>query len=90
MSRYFQSENRYRDTAVSPDGKTIYIATDPGGLAEALAGGAARRMQNPGAILAFTYEGEGDATGSEPVPQVTTNQPRSGRPNSGEPGSIFW
>ena len=34
MSRYFQSENRYRDTAVSPDGKTIYIATDPGGLAE--------------------------------------------------------
>ena len=27
--RYFQSENRYRDTAVSPDGKTIYIATDP-------------------------------------------------------------
>ena len=31
FSRYFQSDNRYRDTAVSPDGKTIYIATDPGG-----------------------------------------------------------
>ena len=30
FSRYFQSDNRYRDTAVSPDGKTIYIATDPG------------------------------------------------------------
>jgi PQQ-dependent dehydrogenase (s-GDH family) len=59
FSRYFQSENRYRDTAVNPDGKTIYIATDPGGLVEALAGGAARTMQNPGAILAFTYEGEG-------------------------------
>ena len=67
MSRYFQSENRYRDTAISPDGKTIYIATDPGGMAEALAGGPARRMQNPGAILAFTYEGEGAATGSEPA-----------------------
>ncbi len=90
MSRYFQSENRYRDTAVSPDGKTIYIATDPGGLAEALAGGATRRMQNPGAILAFTYEGEGDATGSEPATQVTTNQPRSDRPNCSEPGSLFW
>ena len=59
FSRYFQSENRYRDTAVSPDGRTIYIATDPGGLAEALSGGSTGKMQNPGAILAFTYVGEG-------------------------------
>jgi PQQ-dependent dehydrogenase (s-GDH family) len=61
MWRYFQSENRYRDTAVSPDGRTIYIATDPGGLVEALGGGATGTMQNPGAILAFTYVGEGAA-----------------------------
>ena len=59
FSRYFQSENRYRDTAVSPDGRTIYIATDPGGLAESMSGGSTGKMQNPGAILAFTYEGEG-------------------------------
>ena len=59
MSRYFQSENRYRDTAISPDGRTIYIATDPGGLAEAQGGGTTSTMQNPGAILAFTYVGEG-------------------------------
>jgi PQQ-dependent dehydrogenase (s-GDH family) len=59
FQRYFQSENRYRDTAVSPDGRTIYIATDPGGLAEALNGGSTGRMRNPGAILAFTYVGEG-------------------------------
>jgi mono/diheme cytochrome c family protein len=83
MSRYFQSENRYRDTAVSPDGKTIYIATDPGGLVEALSGGAARRMQNPGAILAFTYEGEGDAT----VSQVTANQPRSAAQTPSSPAA---
>jgi PQQ-dependent dehydrogenase (s-GDH family) len=62
FSRYFQSENRYRDTAVSPDGRTIYIATDPGGLTEALAGGATGKMENPGAILSFTYVGEGAAT----------------------------
>ena len=61
MWRYFQSENRYRDTAISPDGRTIYIATDPGGLAEAVGGGATGTMQNPGAILAFTYVGEGAA-----------------------------
>jgi len=65
ISRYFQSENRYRDTAVSPDGKTIYIATDPGGLAEAHGGGTVRRMQNNGAILAFTYLGEGTGAAAE-------------------------
>jgi PQQ-dependent dehydrogenase (s-GDH family) len=71
MSRYFQSENRYRDTAVSPDGKTIYIATDPGGLAEALAGGSTGVMQNPGAILSFTYVGEGTGTPAGEVQRVT-------------------
>ncbi len=59
MSRYFQSENRFRDTAISPDRKTIYIVTDPGGLAESRSRGTTTRMQNPGAILAFTYTGEG-------------------------------
>lgn len=75
MQRYFQSENRYRDTAVSPDGKTIYVATDPGGLAEALSGGASRNMQDPGAILAFTYVGEG--SGNAPTDVTRTNTPRS-------------
>ena len=64
--RYFQSDNRYRDTAVSPDGKTIYIATDPGGLAEAMAGGITRTMTNKGSILAFSYVGEGTGTAVEP------------------------
>lgn len=73
MERYFQSDNRYRDTAVSPDGKTIYIATDKGGLAEATAGGTTRTMQNPGAILAFTYEGEGD--GTAPAPRQVSQAP---------------
>ncbi len=57
ISRYFQSENRYRDTAVSPDGKTIFIATDPGGLAEGADGGVVRTMLDSGAILAFTVGG---------------------------------
>ncbi|HET8550630.1 MAG TPA: glucose/sorbosone family PQQ-dependent dehydrogenase [Bryobacteraceae bacterium] len=76
ISRYFQSENRYRDTAVSPDGLTIYIATDSGGVVERLTGGVAGRMQDPGAILAFTYTGEG--SGAEPeLPRPVTE---SGRP----------
>ena len=74
FSRYFQSENRYRDTAVSPDGRTIFVATDPGGMSESLSGGAARRMEDQGAILAFTYEGEG--TGAV-EPSRTVSEVRS-------------
>jgi PQQ-dependent dehydrogenase (s-GDH family) len=83
ISRYFQSENRYRDTAVSPDRKTIYIATDSGGLAQAFAGGVTSRMQDPGAILAFTYVGEGTGAEAEqprPVSEAKqpTDEPRTG------------
>jgi PQQ-dependent dehydrogenase (s-GDH family) len=59
FARYFQSENRFRDTAVSPDGRTIYIATDSAGVAGAADAGTTSKMANPGAILAFTYAGEG-------------------------------
>lgn len=69
--RYFQSENRYRDTAVSPDGKTIYIATDPSGLTESADGGVTRVMQDKGAILAFTYQGEGTSAPVESTPSVS-------------------
>lgn len=55
FERYFQSENRFRDTALSPDALTIFVATDPGGLAESASGGTTTDMQNPGEILAFTY-----------------------------------
>lgn len=70
FSRYFQSENRFRDTAVSPDGKTIYIATDPDGVAQAANSGTTTKMENAGAILAFTYIGEGTGT-KEPPPLIS-------------------
>lgn len=58
---YFDSANRYRDHAVSPDGRTIYITTDNEGLtADPTEGslGFTPELENPGAILAFTYSGE--------------------------------
>ncbi len=85
FSRYFQSENRYRDTAVSPDGKTIYIATDPGGLAESHDGGAVTSMENPGAILAFTYTGEG--TVAEESRQVSEAKPSNSDGQTGVSGT---
>lgn len=59
FSRYFQAENRYRDTAIHPNGKIIFVATDPGGMAQSRSGGATTSMEDKGAILAFTYTGEG-------------------------------
>jgi mono/diheme cytochrome c family protein len=68
LQRYFQSENRYRDTAISPDMKTIYVATDPGGLTESASGGVTQSMQNPGAILAFTFAGDGQSAAGVATP----------------------
>jgi PQQ-dependent dehydrogenase (s-GDH family) len=67
IERYFQSANRYRDVAVSEDGKTIYVATDATGLAENPEGGTTSTLANPGEILAFTYEGEGDPSTVAPA-----------------------
>ncbi|KGN32942.1 quinoprotein glucose dehydrogenase [Knoellia sinensis KCTC 19936] len=53
----FRSQNRYRDTAISPDGGTIHVATDSGGLVEGLDGLPTSELANPGAILSFRHTG---------------------------------
>lgn len=53
----WSSVNRFRDTEVSPDGGTIYVATDSSGLAAEDAGTPTAELANPGAILAFRYTG---------------------------------
>lgn len=55
VEKLFDSQNRYRDLAISPDGKTIFVATDVSGVTRATTGGATDQMANPGAILAFTF-----------------------------------
>lgn len=74
FQRYFQSENRFRDVAISPDFRSIYVATDPGGLAEKSGGGTTTTMENPGAILVFTYAGEGGAAAGENAGQPAAAQ----------------
>jgi len=53
----FRAANRYRDLAVSPDGRTIFLATDNNGFGRTLdpAGTPVNAFANPGAIVAFTY-----------------------------------
>lgn len=55
--QYFYTTNRYRDIAIDPDGKSFYIITDNGGkTADASGMNTLTNMQNPGAILKFTYQ----------------------------------
>lgn len=51
----FRSVNRYRDLVVSPDGSTLYVATDASHLGTTDAGNAAFKLDNPGSIIAFKY-----------------------------------
>jgi PQQ-dependent dehydrogenase (s-GDH family) len=56
----FRSENRYRDVAFSPDGKTIYVITDMDGPVQAMKEGPITPITDlwsPGSLLAFRYVG---------------------------------
>lgn len=57
IERYFHTQNRYRDIAISPDQRKIYVATDGGGLTEGASGGFTDKLADRGAILVFTYAG---------------------------------
>lgn len=70
IERYWQSEDRFRDTALSPDAKTIYVATDNSGVAEALGGGVTTTMQHPGSILVFEYTGAASASVADTTPDA--------------------
>jgi PQQ-dependent dehydrogenase (s-GDH family) len=54
-SELFKSANRYRDIAFNPDGRTIYLATDPTGPSRDAAGVVSQKLANPGSILEFKY-----------------------------------
>ncbi|WP_437724785.1 glucose/sorbosone family PQQ-dependent dehydrogenase [Sorangium sp. So ce861] len=53
----FKTTNRYRDLAMSPDRRTLYVITDTEGNTSGPTGGATTALENPGAILEFTYTG---------------------------------
>lgn len=57
IAQFFKTTNRYRDLALSPDYRTVYIATDTNGLAGPKFGPPTEKLANPGAILAFTFAG---------------------------------
>jgi PQQ-dependent dehydrogenase (s-GDH family) len=55
----FRSENRYRDIAFDPDGRTIYVITDMMGPVQAMKEGPitpTTTLWSPGSLLVFRYE----------------------------------
>jgi PQQ-dependent dehydrogenase (s-GDH family) len=53
----FPTANRYRDIALNPDGRTIYLATDVEGPSRDPSG-AQRTLANPGSILEFIFSND--------------------------------
>lgn len=59
FTRYYLGQNRLRDIEISPDGRTIWLATDSeGGIQNAEGEGAEDGLENPGAILVYTASDE--------------------------------
>ena len=52
---YFKAQDRYRDLAISPDGRRIYAVTDAHGRVLTPAGESTAALAHPGALLEFTY-----------------------------------
>jgi PQQ-dependent dehydrogenase (s-GDH family) len=52
-----KTTNRYRDIAIDPDGRRLYIITDNSGRTTDASGAPTQRVENPGSLLEFTYAG---------------------------------
>src|SRR5204862_1553186 len=53
----FKTVNRYRDVAVKPDGRALFVATDVEGSPTIdMSGKPTRKVQHSGSILEFLYE----------------------------------
>ncbi len=54
---YFKAEVRYRDIAISPDGRTIYAITDSASVTSGTSAEDPKKVSYKGCLLAFHYEG---------------------------------
>jgi PQQ-dependent dehydrogenase (s-GDH family) len=52
---YFKADDRYRDIAIGPDGRRIYLVTDSFGATSGADGRRTEALAHPGALLEFTY-----------------------------------
>ncbi len=65
---YFKAQVRYRDVAISPDGKTIYAVTDSASVTSGPSAEDPKQVSYKGCLLAFHYEGNNTADNSSNSP----------------------
>lgn len=53
--QYFKSNDRYRDIAINPDGRRIYLVTDNHGVTADASGRTTDILTNPASLLELTY-----------------------------------
>jgi len=58
---YFKAQDRYRDLAIAPDGRRIYVVTDAHGRVLTADGEPTASLAHPGALLELTYTGRRDS-----------------------------
>ena len=63
---YFKGDVRYRDLAISPDGKKIYLSTDSGAVSSGPSKENPQQVSYKGCILEFTYLGQDDQHEKQP------------------------
>ena len=59
---YFKDEARYRDVALSPDGKRIYMSIDSSSKTSGPTEDKGKRSRCSGCIVEFMYQGKGGAS----------------------------
>ncbi|MBE7170843.1 MAG: PQQ-dependent sugar dehydrogenase [Williamsia sp.] len=65
---YFKAQARYRDLAISPDGKKIYIATDSAAISSGPSKGDPKQVSMMGCIVEYSYVGMAHTGGGSASP----------------------
>lgn len=60
---YFKANDRYRDIALSPDGRRVFLVTDSFGVTADDQGQRTETLANPGGLVEFTYRGSAKTPG---------------------------
>jgi len=84
---YFKNKVRYRDIAVSADGKKIYLAIDSTATSSNPAKENPEQVYNPGSILEFTYQEQPRTTrsGNQKDAQLIIKRPEQADNRNGQP-----
>lgn len=74
---YWNTNNRFRDIAINPNGNEFYVITDNSGATSGPSSGYTTTLDNPGTILRMTYQGTLLSLQNNPVrPQPVTDMVR--------------